>query len=123
MTIITVNAERSYEVTLTNSWREDLASICEARTRVAVIVSETYSPELTEIMSFDSELHVFQVPDGEDGKSISTLTKVWNWLGANSRILGSAINPHLMTSAIPAEKSRSDNVFKKSASMITDIGE
>jgi 3-dehydroquinate synthase len=30
----------------------------------------------------DSELHVFQVPDGEDGKSISTLTKIWNWLGA-----------------------------------------
>ena len=82
MTIITVNAERSYEVTLTNSWRKDLASFCEARTRVAVIVSETYSPELTELMSLDSELHVFQVPDGEDGKSISTLTKVWNWLGA-----------------------------------------
>ena len=82
MTIITVNAERSYEVTLTNSWRKDLASICEARTRVAVIVSETYSTELTELMSLDSELHVFQVPDGEDGKSISTLTKVWNWLGA-----------------------------------------
>ena len=82
MTIITVKAERSYEVTLTNSWRKDLASICEGRTRVAVIVSETYSPELTELMSLDSELHVFQVPDGEDGKSISTLTKVWNWLGA-----------------------------------------
>ena len=82
MTIITVKAERSYEVTLTNSWRKDLASICEGITRVAVIVSETYSPELTELMSLDSELHVFQVPDGEDGKSISTLTKVWNWLGA-----------------------------------------
>ena len=50
MTIITVNAERSYEVTLTNSWRKDLVSICEARTRVAVIVSETYSPELTELI-------------------------------------------------------------------------
>jgi 3-dehydroquinate synthase len=82
MTIITVKAERSYEVTLTNSWRKDLASICEGRTRVAVIVSETYSPEFTELKNFDAELHVFQVPDGEDGKSISTLTKVWNWLGA-----------------------------------------
>jgi 3-dehydroquinate synthase len=82
MTIIAVNAERSYEVTLTNSWRKDLASICEGRTRVAVIVSETYSPELTELKNLDAELHVFQVPDGEDSKSISTLTKVWNWLGA-----------------------------------------
>ena len=82
MTIIAVNAERSYEVTLTNSWHKDLASICEGRTRVAVIVSETHSPELTELKNLDAELHVFQVPDGEDGKSISTLTKVWNWLGA-----------------------------------------
>lgn len=82
MTIITVNAERSYEVTLTNSWRKDLASICEGRTRIAVIVSETYSPELIELKNLDAELHVFQVPDGEDGKSISTLTNLWNWLGA-----------------------------------------
>ena len=82
MTIIAVNAERSYEVTLNNSWRKDLASICEGRTRIAVIVSETYSPELIELKNLDAELHVFQVPDGEDGKSISTLTKLWNWLGA-----------------------------------------
>jgi 3-dehydroquinate synthase len=25
---------------------------------------------------------VFEVPDGEDGKSITTLTNLWNWLGA-----------------------------------------
>jgi 3-dehydroquinate synthase len=30
----------------------------------------------------DSELHVFRVPDGEDGKSIATLHKIWDWLGA-----------------------------------------
>jgi 3-dehydroquinate synthase len=79
---ITVNAERSYQVKLTNSWSKDLATLCEGRTRVAVIVSESYSPDLAELRNLDSELHVFQVPDGEDGKSISTLTKIWNWLGA-----------------------------------------
>jgi len=79
---ITVNAERSYQVKLTNSWSRDLAAICKGRTRVAVIVSESYSPDLAELRNLDSELHVFQVPDGEDGKSISTLTKIWNWLGA-----------------------------------------
>ena len=82
MTIITVNAERSYQVRLTKSWCEDLAAICEGRTRVAVIVSETYSPDLVGLTTLDSELHVFQVPDAEDGKSIATLTKLWNWLGA-----------------------------------------
>jgi 3-dehydroquinate synthase len=82
VTIITVNAERTYQVRLTQSWREDLASICEGRTRVAVIVSETNAPDLTALMTLDFELHVFQVPDAENGKSIATLNKLWNWLGA-----------------------------------------
>jgi 3-dehydroquinate synthase len=82
VTIITVNAERTYQVRLTQSWREDLATICEGRTRVAVIVSETYAPDLTALMTLDFELHVFQVPDAENGKSIATLNKLWNWLGA-----------------------------------------
>lgn len=82
MTVITVNAEHSYQVALTNSWSKDVTSICEGRIRVAVIVSQTFSPDLTDLSNIDSELHVFRVPDGEDGKSITTLHKVWDWLGA-----------------------------------------
>jgi 3-dehydroquinate synthase len=82
MTVITVNAERSYPVTLTNSWSNDLLTIFKGRTRVAVIVSISYSPDLTGLRELDSDLHVFEVPDGEEGKSIATLTKLWNWLGA-----------------------------------------
>lgn len=82
MKVISVNAERSYQVALTNSWSKDVTSICEGRIRVAVIVSQTFSPDLTDLNNIDSELHVFRVPDGEDGKSITTLHKVWDWLGA-----------------------------------------
>ena len=82
MTSITVNAERSYPVILTATWSAELSSMCEGRTRVAVIVSEGYSPDLNSLMSLDSEIHVFEVPDGEQAKNIATLTKVWNWLGA-----------------------------------------
>jgi 3-dehydroquinate synthase len=82
MTVITVNAERSYPVTLTNSWSKDLAGIFEGRTRVAVIVSANYSPDLAGLRDLDSDCHVFEVPDGEDGKNIATLTNLWNWLGA-----------------------------------------
>jgi 3-dehydroquinate synthase len=82
MTSIPVNAERSYSVNLTTSWNDDLARMCEDRSRVAVIVSESYSPDLAILRNMDSELHVFQVPDGEDAKNIATLNKVWNWLGA-----------------------------------------
>ena len=83
MTMISVNAEHSYQVKFTNAWRKDLSEILEARVRVAIIVSETYSPDLTDFMNLDSEIHVFQVPDGEDGKNISTLLKLWNFLGAS----------------------------------------
>ena len=82
MTIISVQAEHSYEVTLTNSWESDLVKRCEGRTRVAVIVSKSFTPDLSTLKNLDSELHVFEVPDGEDGKNILTLTKLWDWLGA-----------------------------------------
>jgi 3-dehydroquinate synthase len=82
MTIITVDAERSYSIALTNSWNTELAALFAGRVRVAVIVSKGFSPDLTGLRGLDSELHVFEVPDGEDAKNIETLNKVWNWLGA-----------------------------------------
>lgn len=60
MTVITVKAERNYPVTLTNSWTIELQRSFADRTRVAVIVSESYSPDLTELRDSDSELQVFQ---------------------------------------------------------------
>ena len=82
MTMISVQAEHSYEVTFTKSWAIDLVEKCEGRTRVAVIVSKSFAPDLSTLKNLDSELHVFEVPDGEDGKNILTLTKLWDWLGA-----------------------------------------
>jgi 3-dehydroquinate synthase len=49
---------------------------------VAVIVSEGFKPDLSGLMDLDSDIHVFDVPDGEDAKNVTTLNKVWNWLGA-----------------------------------------
>ena len=82
MTVISVKAERTYQVTLTKSWTLELEKGFANRTRVAVIVSENYSPDLSALRDSDSELQVFTVPDGEDGKTIATVTKLWNWLWA-----------------------------------------
>lgn len=82
MTDISVNAEHSYVVSLTNSWSKELISKFAGRTRIAVIVSKSFAPDLGVLQGLDSELHVFEVPDGEDGKNIATLTTLWNWLGA-----------------------------------------
>ena len=46
MTIITVDAERSYSISLTNSWNTQLAALFAGRARVAVIVSKGFSPDL-----------------------------------------------------------------------------
>ena len=82
MTVIKVSAEKEYEVSITTSWSDHLRSLCEDRIRVAVVTSKGFTPDLSALNSLDAELHFFQVPDGEEGKSISTLTNLWNWLGA-----------------------------------------
>jgi len=82
MTHIAVNSEHSYLVTITDSWGRELVGKMSDRTRVAVITSESYAPDLTEIRNTEAEVHVFKVPDGEEAKSVITLHKLWNWLGA-----------------------------------------
>ncbi len=82
MTVIRVSAEKEYEVSITTSWSDQLRSLCEDRIRVAVVTSKGFTPDLSALNNLDAELHFFQVPDGEEGKSISTLTNLWNWLGA-----------------------------------------
>ena len=82
MTSILVHAERSYSVILTSSWKAELAQLIQGRTRVAVIVSESFKPDLSGLLDLESEIHVFDVPDGEEAKNVATLNKLWNWLGA-----------------------------------------
>ena len=82
MTIISVNAEHTYEVILSNLWTTELVRMCEGRTRVAVIVSTAFTPDLSALRDLEADLHVFEVPDGEDCKNVETISKIWNWLGA-----------------------------------------
>ena len=82
MKSIKVSAERDYAVTIGSSWFEILRSHGKDRTRVAVVTSKIFSPDLADFKELNADLHHFEVPDGEDGKSISTLTNLWNWLGA-----------------------------------------
>ena len=79
---ILVDAEHAYEVVLTHSWNLALKKKFESRTRVAIIVSEQFTPDLSGLGDVDADIHIFKVPDGEECKSVSTLTKLWNWLGA-----------------------------------------
>jgi 3-dehydroquinate synthase len=79
---VSVTAERDYTVSIASPWIDSLVPLIQSRTRVAVIVSSGFSPDLTSLQELDCEIHVFAVPDGEDAKNPSTLLNVWNWLGA-----------------------------------------
>lgn len=79
---INVTAERDYTVSIGGQWESLLIPVIQERTRVAVIISSSYSPDLTALQSLDCELHVFSVADGEEAKNTATLLNLWNWLGA-----------------------------------------
>jgi len=82
MNTVKVSAEGEYEVLIGCQWSAALIEMIKSRTRVAVIVSTNFSPDLTPLTNLDCELHIFEIPDGEEGKSSSTLLNLWNWLGA-----------------------------------------
>ena len=82
MNTVKVSAEHDYEVLIGCDWSSVLVEKIHNCTRVAVIVSDQYSPDLSALKSLDCDLHVFEVPDGEDGKSSGVLLNLWNWLGA-----------------------------------------
>jgi len=82
MKSISVTAERDYTVAIATPWTSSLVPLIKSRTRVAIIVSSGFSPDLASLQSLDCEVHIFTVPDGEDAKNPSTLLNVWNWLGA-----------------------------------------
>jgi 3-dehydroquinate synthase len=82
MKSISVRAERDYTVSIGNPWVSSLVPLIQSRTRVAVIVSSGFSPDLSSLQELDCDVHVFAVADGEDAKNPSTLLTLWNWLGA-----------------------------------------
>jgi 3-dehydroquinate synthase len=79
---IAVSAERDYTVSIGGQWETSLIQLIQSRTRVGVIVSAGFSPDLRLIQALDCDLHVFTVPDGEEAKSAKTLLTLWDWLGA-----------------------------------------
>lgn len=79
---ISVNSERSYEVIIDPDWERHLILALEGRDRAAVIVSKGFTPELQSLLSIDCDVHIFEVPDGEEAKSAKSLGDIWNWLGA-----------------------------------------
>ncbi len=79
---IVVNAENPYEIKIDVKWKDEVAALMQGRSKTAFITSSSFSPDLGELLSLDSDVHQFSVPDGEEGKTFPTLNSIWDWLGA-----------------------------------------
>jgi 3-dehydroquinate synthase len=63
-------------------WKDELTKHLNSRNKVAIIVSEKMQDLVKGQINSDAEVIIFPIPDGESGKSASTLIKIWDWLGA-----------------------------------------
>lgn len=82
MKIVSVRAEREYDVCIDVNYREELLSLSKTRDKVAVIFSENMKEQVNEIALGDAEVFYFPVSDSEAAKSTQTLLQLWDWLGA-----------------------------------------
>lgn len=80
---VEVNAEHRYEVLIGCRWHEELDRLMEGRSRVGVIVSTTLRSRIGTIECAGSDVHIFEIPDGELGKDTATLESLWSKLGAS----------------------------------------
>lgn len=79
---IEVSAERKYTVLIGAHWQEELKRLAEGRRKVGIVISSQMYGSISKLELPEVELHIFQIPDGEAGKSSSTLLELWSHLGA-----------------------------------------
>lgn len=80
MAEIQVNAERQYTVRITGDWRGDLSPLASKRDRVAIISSAAMSSAMPTFNFSGVEVTQIEIPDGEAGKSSTSLNFIWSKL-------------------------------------------
>jgi len=81
MKTITVNSEHQYDVHICDDWLSVLVESISSYSRVAVFYPQSQK-DLIPQLSIEGEVHYFPLPEGEAAKSIQSLTKMWDWMGA-----------------------------------------
>ena len=81
MKTITVSSEHQYDVLICDDWLSALTSTLNDYSRVAVFYAESQKNSIPKL-SINSDVHYFPLPEGEAAKSIQTLIKTWDWMGA-----------------------------------------
>jgi 3-dehydroquinate synthase len=82
VSVVTIQAERQYEVHIDVEFKEALKSISKHREKIAFIFSENMRDQINDLKVGDAESFYFPVADSEAAKSTKTLLQLWDWLGA-----------------------------------------
>ena len=79
---IRVNAEYEYDVVVGCDWQSSLKDSLGSYTRVALVYSSAMRDHIKGFKPENTEIHYFEVADGEGAKTSQSLQSLWNWLGA-----------------------------------------
>jgi 3-dehydroquinate synthase len=82
MHTIHVHAEHEYEVVIGCDWQTTLKQSLDSYTRVALVYSSAMRDQIKGFKPDNTEIHYFEVADGEGAKTSQSLQSLWNWLGA-----------------------------------------
>lgn len=80
MAEVWVKAEHEYRIRITGDWRGDLNPALSKRDRIAIIYSSKTIELIPTIAPQGVSITMIEIPDGEAGKSLSTLDYVWRRL-------------------------------------------
>lgn len=79
---IDVDAEHHYEVLIGCNWQDELSKLIAERARVGIVVSSAMRSRVGAMEFPDTQLHIIEIPDGENGKDFATLESLWNDFGS-----------------------------------------
>jgi len=77
---ISISADRKYSVFIDASWVSNLQGLSSDRQKVGVVVSSNMRDRLSAVDLGSGQFHLFEIPDGEAGKSAEVLFALWNKL-------------------------------------------
>jgi 3-dehydroquinate synthase len=77
---IAISADRDYSVFIDTNWLAQLKSFSEGRQQVGIIVSAQMIDRLNVLPLESEKVHLFEIPDGESGKSAEVIFSLWNKL-------------------------------------------
>lgn len=77
---IEITAEQKYSVFIDTDWSAHLSRTSSGRGKIGIVVSKSMVERVSDFALTGTQVFIFEVPDGEMGKSSEVLFSLWNHL-------------------------------------------